>query len=76
MGKYDSVENLLKIAECAELELCMELEKFEARKPAYQEGFTPAYVTSAQKRYKRAVARYEAAVVAQAEADAREDSSK
>lgn len=58
----------------AEITLREKLELFEARRPAYQEGFIPTYVTNAQRAYDDAKAAYNAAV---AEADAaREDGSR
>lgn len=69
-----TIAEMYKRMQGAEIELRIQLERFEARKPAYQEGFIPTYVSTAQDYYNRTKAEYEAAVL---EYDAaREDSHK
>lgn len=46
----------------AEINLRDQLELFEARRPAYQEGFIPNYVKNAQDAYDAAKKAYDAAV--------------
>lgn len=69
-----TLAEMYKRMQGAEIELRIQLERFEARKPAYQKDFIPNYVTTAQDYYARTKAEYEAAVI---EYDAaREEKSK
>jgi hypothetical protein len=69
-----TLAELFKRMQGAEIELGIQMQKFEVRKPAYQPDFIPNYVTTAQDYYKRTKAEYEAAV---AEYDAsREDNHR
>lgn len=61
----------------AEINLRDQLEKFEARRTAYQKGFIPNYVTNAQNACDAAKKAYDAALAESANTDAaREENSK
>jgi hypothetical protein len=57
-----TLAELFKRMEGAAIDLRMQNEKFEARRAAYQDGFIPNYVSTAQDYYERCKADYEAAL--------------
>jgi hypothetical protein len=72
-----TLDQLRTIAEGAALSLRNAQERFEARKPAYQDGFIPSWLTSARAYYNVTKAAYERALAEQADADAaREENAK
>lgn len=57
-----TLAELYKRMEGDAIHLRIQLEKFEARKAAYQEGFIPTYVSNAQNAYDAAKKAYDDAV--------------
>lgn len=57
-----TLAELYKRMEGARIELRLQLEKFEARRAAYQADFVPNYVSTAQDYLKRVTDEYEAAL--------------
>jgi len=62
MARKLTLDQLRTIAEGAALSLRQAHERYEARKPAYQEGFIPEWLKSAQTYYNVARKNYEAAL--------------
>lgn len=57
-----TLAELFKRMQGAEIDLRMQNEKFEARRAAYQQGFIPNYVSTAQDAYNAAKKAYDDAV--------------